>query len=203
MILNQNPKGIFSVKMLIFFITVAALLLLFAGLIFLPAAAGTRQQKNSADQAAYCGNQPEETNTMKGNIDKTNKEWKAELTDEQYRILRQKGTERPFTGKYNDFKGKGIFLCAACGNELFSSDTKYNSGSGWPSFYAPVGKDNITLEEDNSLFMKRTEVLCSRCGGHLGHVFDDGPAPTHLRYCINSGALQFEDQKKTEKDSTK
>ena len=140
---------------------------------------------------------------MKGKIDKTNEEWKEELTEEQYRILRQKGTERPFTGKYNDFKGKGIFLCAACGNELFSSDTKYNSGSGWPSFYAPVKKDNIELEEDNSLFMKRTEVLCSRCGGHLGHVFDDGPAPTRLRYCINSGALQFKEQKKAEKDSTK
>jgi peptide-methionine (R)-S-oxide reductase len=122
-------------------------------------------------------------------IEKTDEEWRAELTPEQYEILRQKGTEAPFTGEYNDAKEDGMYLCAACGAELFSSDTKFDSGTGWPSFYKPASEDAVEEEADNSLMMRRTEVMCSRCGGHLGHVFPDGPEPTGERYCINSACL--------------
>jgi peptide-methionine (R)-S-oxide reductase len=119
-------------------------------------------------------------------------EWKKRLTPEQYQVLRAKGTERPWTGELNNFKGDGVFLCAACGQELFDAKTKFDSGSGWPSFWKPI--DAIAVEEksDDSLFMKRTEVMCSRCGSHLGHVFPDGPKPTGLRYCINSISLSVE-----------
>jgi peptide-methionine (R)-S-oxide reductase len=135
---------------------------------------------------------------MVDKIEKSDQEWKEILTTEQYQVLRKKGTECAFTGDYYDFKGEGIYKCASCGNELFSSDTKYDSGSGWPSFWAPISDNKIELKEDNSLFMRRTEVLCSRCGGHLGHVFDDAPVPTRLRYCINSISLQFEEKKNKE-----
>lgn len=130
--------------------------------------------------------------TQKYKVSKSEAEWKQELTPEQFRVLRKAGTERAFTGRYNNNKEPGVYYCAGCGNRLFSSETKFDSGSGWPSFYAPESDSAVEEHEDKSLFMSRTEVLCSSCGGHLGHVFSDGPAPTGLRYCMNSAALQFE-----------
>jgi len=130
--------------------------------------------------------------TMNTKVTKTDEEWKKELTPEQYDVLRQKGTERAFTGKYWNTKAAGTYRCAGCGEILFESDTKFDSGCGWPSFYAPAASKAVAENQDNSLFMQRTEVLCSKCGGHLGHVFEDGPNPTGLRYCINSASLEFE-----------
>ncbi|MEW6195521.1 MAG: peptide-methionine (R)-S-oxide reductase MsrB [Bacteroidota bacterium] len=136
---------------------------------------------------------------MELKVNKTNKEWKEILTPEQYNILREKGTERPFTGKYWDSHEEGIYKCAACGEILFESDTKFDSGCGWPSFYAPESQSKVVEQEDFSHGMYRTEVLCSKCGGHLGHLFDDGPNPTGLRYCINSASLNFEKKEEPQK----
>lgn len=132
---------------------------------------------------------------MKQKITKSEEEWRKILTPEEFHILREKSTEPAFTGKYLSNKKKGVYKCAGCGNELFLSDTKYYSGTNWPSFWAPASKDSIELMPDNSFGMRRTEVLCSKCGGHLGHVFNDGPKPTGLRYCINSIALDFKEEK--------
>jgi peptide-methionine (R)-S-oxide reductase len=131
---------------------------------------------------------------MPERILKTDDEWKKLLTREQYRVLRDKGTELPDSGEYYRFRKDGVFLCAACGNELFSSETKFESGSGWPSFCAVVGRDSVTTAPDHSLERERTEVLCARCGGHLGHLFADGPDPTGMRYCVNSVSLEFREE---------
>lgn len=134
---------------------------------------------------------------------KSEEEWKKQLDPQTYEVLRKKATERPFTGKYLNNKEKGVYVCAGCGAPLFSSDTKFESGTGWPSFWEPVGKENIEEKSDRSLFMNRTEILCRECGGHLGHVFEDGPQPTGLRYCVNSLSLNFKksDEKKNDQPS--
>ncbi len=150
-------------------------------------------QTTNQNDSNYQSDPPE---TMKYKVIKTETEWETCLTPEQYKVLREKGTELPFTGKYYHFDKTGTYVCAACGNRLFSSDTKYDSGSGWPSFFKPYSEDAVEVKKDLSAGMVRLEILCGKCGSHLGHVFPDGPQPSGLRYCINSLSLNFEEEKK-------
>jgi len=171
------------------FILSGAILLL--GFLFWNYSDNNNKEKKHHSESFISDSTKKQGAQMDNKIQKTDEEWKKELSPEEYRILREKGTERAFTGKYWDHHELGTYICAACGTELFESDTKFDSGCGWPSYFEPIDSSRIIYKEDKNFGMTRTEVMCAKCGGHLGHVFDDGPPPTGLRYCINSGSMKF------------